>query len=292
MIYISNNLYISNFNGGDDFDGNNPIIGYHSILEPSDIDVPSYTSIRPPVNMWTPDTALVWEGAAYSGPSTTLEVNILLNNPNAAPVNYVGIGRHNLGDFGWQYTIQSSTDGVVWIDRVAPLFVSKNDALMHYFDERTDLYFRINLQATGSEIPSPIIGHVKMGEALVLQRRMFDGYKPPTIAPKVRREALGSENGQYLGQIVTRKYYTASCMQENNTPEFVRANIVPFINHVNGDVVVNNTAPSTFFFAWRPSTYPDEIIYAWTMDQISPEIQTGDSYGGLMKWGFEMEAIA
>lgn len=292
MIYISNSLYISLIQSSGDFNGNNPIIGYHSVLTPDDIRVVESTSQLPPQNMWTPDTSTVWIGQAYSGAPSTVERIIYLDNPLLASVDYVGIARHNLGDTGWEYIVQSSVDGVVWADITAPKIIATNAAIISCFDPRTNPFFRIKLTTTASEVTAPIIAHVKMGVALILQRRIFDGVEPPTLSPKVRRESLGSESGQYLGQIVTRKYHTASCQQENNTPEFVRTKIVPFINHINGDVVVNDTAQATFFFAWRPMSYPDEVIYAWTSDHITPQIQTGDSYGGLMKWGFNMEAIA
>ena len=91
-IYISNSLYLS---GSGDYNANNPIVGYHSVLTPDDITVDGTTSIRPAFNAWTPDTALVWEGQAYSGTSATLTQYVTLANTNNVLVDYIGIGRHN-----------------------------------------------------------------------------------------------------------------------------------------------------------------------------------------------------
>ena len=293
MIYISNSLYISG-GLGDDFNDNNPIIGYHSVLTPDDITAPTETSLRPAYNAWTPDTALVWEGfgaVAFPG-GVTVTQHLVLENSNNALIDYIGIARHNFGSAQLTYRIQYSDDGgTTWGDITTDAIVGTDDAIMHYFDARTSGFFRIRITKTSTEVPAPIVGHVKLGQALVLQRRMYVGHTPG-ITKNVKRQSYGSENGQYLGQVIQRSYRTTTIQQENNSPAFVRANILPFVNHVNGHVVVDGTAPSTFFFAWRPSDYPDEVLYGWTRDNIEPENQGGDKLGGRMSWSCNVEAIA
>lgn len=296
-IYISNNLYISG-GLGPDINSNNPIIGWHSILRPQDIIATEHVAGRLPVNMWNPDTSSYWQGDGVAGsPGASTTQYIRLINEFNAPVDYIGVARHNFGTVGFTYTIQHSTDGgSVWSNVTTPRVIATDGAIMDYFDSKTSGQFRIRLQKSlsGSPaiIPAPIAAHVKMGVALVLQRRIYVGHKPATISKQVRKINNGSENGQYLGAIITRSYHTTDIQQQNNTPAFVRTYIKPFINHVNGHYASNNTAPCTFFFAWRPSDYPDEVVYAWTSDNIVPENQGSDSMGGRMKWGFEMECIA
>lgn len=289
-IYISNNIYLSG-GIGEDFNANNPIIGYHSILTPSDITVTGTSSVRPPVNAWTPDTALVWEGQSYSGASSTLIQYLNLGNPSGDEVDYIAIGRHNFYTGNYAYTIQASDDGVSWDNVSNPMVVGSNDAIIHYFNARTNIYFRIKIEGSGTLIPAPIIGHVKMGVALVLQRRIYVGHSPATLAKNVKKTTYGSESGQYLGQVIHRSYYTCEISQDNNSPLFVRSKIVPFINHVNGHTSIEDTAPATFFFAWRPSDYPSEVIYGWTNDNIQPENKGGDGLGGRMSWSCSVEAV-
>ena len=287
-IYISNNLYLT---GGNGYNSNNPIIHYHSMLLPEYITA-TESSVRPAINAWTPDTALVWEGEAYSGVSATLIQYLELSNPNNEQIDCISFGRHNFYTGGYIWTIQSSIDdGDTWDNVTAPTTSNSNDAIISYFNSRSHGLFRIKIEKTGTSISAPIIGHVKMGRALILQRRIYVGHQPATLARNVKKTSLGSENGQYLGQVVHRSYYTTSINQENNSPAFVRANIVPFINHVNGHVEVNDTAPATFFFAWRPGDYPDEVVYGWTSDNIQPENQGSDSMGGRMSWSCSVEAI-
>lgn len=289
-IYISNSLYLGSGLGAD-FNENNPIIGYHSVLLPSDFTASSPVTGRPAANMWTPDTASVWQGNAYSGAVADYEETIEISNSNNTVVNYLGIAKHNFGTGGYTYVFQYSEDsGVSWDDLTTPRIVANNNAILEYFDDVTYGLFRIKLTKEDvTSVAAPIIAHIKLGAALILQRRIYVGHKPATIAKKVKKITNGSENGQYLGQEVIRSYYTTECSQDNNTPAFVREKVAPFISHINGDVVVQGSAPASFFFAWRPTDYPEEVVYGWTSDNIEPE---NEKSNGMMKWSFGMEAVA
>lgn len=291
MIYISNNLFLTGLAEG--INANNPLIGWHSILRPWDIvaDEDPENPGRLAVNMWNPDTASVWSGesqASFPAP-ISVDYEILLNNPNNEVVDYLGIAKHNFGTQGYTYRFQESTDGGnTWGTITGPKIFGNDNAIIEYFEPRTSGLFRILLQKTGNIVIGPIIAHIKLGEIMVLQRRIYVGHRPATLSRKVKRITNGSESGQYLGQEIVRSYYTASLEQRNNTPEYVRQEVKPFIDHVNGHNVVSDTAPSTFFFAWRPGDYPDEVIYAWTRDNIEPE---NEQSNGLMKWSFDMEGV-
>lgn len=290
MIYISNSLYLSgSISSG--IEPNNPIIGYHSILLPDDIDATSGLTGRVAINMWSPDTATFWQGLSFTSVSPTTETQyIVLSNLNAYEFDYIGIARHNLGSSGFTFSIEESSDaGATWSEIVAPKIFSDDSAILEYFDMRSTGLVRIKLTKTSTLIPAPIIAHIKMGRALVLQRRIYVGHAPGTIGKKVRRIINTSESGQYLGQIILSKAHASSCTQQNNTAAFVREKIKPFIQHVNGEVEVNGTAPATFFFAWRPGDYPEEVLYGWTGDDIRPENQLSN---GMMSWSFNMEAVA
>jgi hypothetical protein len=296
-IYLSNSLYLyAGF--GADINENNPIIGYQSVLTDVDIIATEYVTGRSALNMWNPSTSSLWEGQTVTATptATTTQYVTLINSANL-PVDYLAIARHNLGTVGYTYTVQHSTDaGATWADITTARVIATDQAIFDYFDEKTSDQFRIKLEKTLTGAPAvidgPVIAHVKLGKAFVLQRRIYAGHKPGTITKKVKKIVNGSESGEYLGAIVTRSYYTTDCQQDNNSPEFVRTYVKPFIAHVNGHTAVDGSAPCTFFFSWRPSDYPDEIVYGWTSDNIEVENKSGDSMGGRMKWGFSMECIA
>lgn len=293
MIYISNALYVT-AGIGPDYNENNPIIGYHSIITPSNLSVTGDMNleVRPVENAWSPDTYTAWEGGIYMGPPADKVIYLNIANPNAENIDYIGIAKHNIGSGEYQFSIEESNDNANWTVLVSPKTVPDDRAIVEYFDTTNSLYFRLKFfKANSALFPSVIISHVKAGRALVLQRRIYVGHRPASLTSMVRRQVLNSENGQYIGQIVKSRFNKTSCEQENVTPEYVRDKIVPFMKHVNGEVEINNTAPSTFFFAWRPSDYPDEVVYGWTNDNIQPENQGNDMLGGRMRFSFNIEAV-
>lgn len=287
-IYISNSLYIDGSLGAD-FNDNNPIIGYHSVLKPADFNITGATSTRPAINLWSPDTSSAWEGESYSGVESTLIQYVNIDNPDSNLVDYIGIAKHNLGTGGYTVTVEVSEDlGTNWLTLKNPTLFNDDRAILIYFDLRTSRSFRIKIEKTSTDIIAPIISHIKLGKALVLQRRINAGHTPAALASMVKKTTFGSENGQYLGQVISRSYHKTSCSQENTNASFVRENIVPFIKHINGEVEIEDTAPATFFFAWRPTKYPDEVVYGWTNDQIQPSNTQAD----FMSFDFSIEAVA
>ncbi len=292
-IYISNSIYLSGTPSNGDINANNPIIGYHSILTPDDISSSYASDEGPNINMWSPDTSTMWIGETLDDDNpTNISQYVRLYNPNNETVDYIGIAKHNIGSLGYAYKIQYSDDGLTWTDITSDAIPSSDDSILVYFDSSSHAQYRVLISTYGVTMKKPRIAHIKLGRALVLQRRIYVGHMPATLAKNVKKTTHGSESGQYLGQVVHRSYYQTSLSQENNSPAFVRENIVPFINHVNGHTVTENTAPATFFFAWRPSDYPDEVIYGWTGDNIQPENQGGDTLGGRMSWSCNIEAVA
>ena len=290
MIKISNSAYLNSIDVHGEYTNNNPLLCYKSVLTPDDIKSSFYDGNNVASNMWSPDTFTYWKGESIDLGETQ---RITLNNESESTVNYIAIARHNLGSEGYSVKVEGTHNSTL-TDRtvVVPVFlVSNDDAILLFFDNSDWSYFVITITSTSSTV-WPQIAHIKMGEATILQRRIYSGHAPALMAKKVKRSAYGSESGQYLGQIVQRGYYTTMIKQDNNTPAFVKSNIVPFIKHVNGDVEVNDTAPATFFFAWRPTDYPDDVLYGWTNDNISPEITKGGTDGGYMSWSCNVEAIA
>lgn len=274
----------------------NPLVFYKSVLLPEDITADEWEINRPAVNLWNPDTSSVWQGTGAAGsPSASTTQFIYLSNPNGIAVDYVAIAKHNLGSVIYGYTIQHSTDGgTTWFNVSTPKVITNNDPVIDFFNPLSSTVFRIMLDKTATGSPAvilpPIIAHVKMGQATILQRRNYVGVKPPlnNIKKTIKN---GSDSGQYLGMIVVRSYQVGEIIQENNTPVFFRSVVKPFLDHCNGGAAIQGTAPSTFFYVWRPTTYPNELVYAWADEIRYVENQGSDSMGGRVKWGVTMGAI-
>lgn len=280
MIYISNAIYLANLSEY----GTRPVIGWHSIITLANLSQPLTSSSnpdRPLENLWTPDTSQVWE--AYGNGSTVIDIA----NTTGAAVDYLGIAKHNFGSQNVEYTLQSSLDKSTWTDVVSAKVVTNDNAILHYFDSVDDPYFRLKLVGT-VDYDAPMIAHMKLGRLLILERSMYVGHSPATLSPKSKKITNGSESGQYLGQVVTRRWYQSSCKQENCSPSWVRSNLPEFIKHVQVGREDDGTAQGTFFFAWRPSDYPGEVIYAWTDDDIEPSNQRPN---GMMEYSFNMQGV-
>ncbi len=299
-IVISN----TDFLNGDVLDGqttDNPIVFYKSFYQLADISSSNVSTTNPASNAWNPDTYSIWEGTGLSPGAPTLHQEYLvIENSTNQPFDYVAISGHNLSDIrfdGGDLTliIESSTDGIIYntIDNAAFITnVTTNDPAVFYFDSNTDDYIRVLIEADNVEsVSAPRIAHVKAGEATVLQRREFQNVASGYLSKTLRRTQNMSDNGQYLGQVVLSTKREMSLNQSNNTPQFVRDEIFPFIAHTEGEAQISGGSSTTFFYAWRPTSYPKDILYAWTMDKITPSHQGGDSWGGRMEWSFNMEAL-
>lgn len=299
MIYINNANWANQTYAFAGQTVNNPLIFYRSVLRPHDIVASTYAGDRPPVNMWNPDTASVWQGGSYSGsPSVSATEYITLANPTTSMVNYVAIAGHNLGDQMWTCQIERSlNDGSTWTAITSAQTILSNEPIVFFFDSQNILsIFRIKLSLTVTGSPAlikpAIIAHIKMGVPLVLYRRIFSGFEPSLIK-KSKTIHNGSDSGQYLGQVVIRSYRETSEIQQKNQPyQYVRNEIVPFLNHCNGQPFFTDTAASTFIAAWRPQKHPSELVYGWATDIKYPTNESGNSAGGFMEWGISVGAIA
>lgn len=253
-----------------------PIIAWESTLKVEDISASGFEGTREPRNMWSPDTATFWQA-----PGSTSSIS--LANPLGRSIDYVAIAKHNLGSAGISYLLSNSVDGITYTPVGSARSVVDDSPIVEYFDSAIR-YFKIEF--TGGV---PIIAHVRMGKAMVLPSSIYVGHAPANLAKVVERVPQVSKSGQYLGQIIKTTSYKSSVKQENILPQYVREKIKPFIAHVDGTAVDDGTARGTFFFAWRPDDYPDEVIYAWTNSNIHPENQRSN---GMMSFSFDMEATA
>lgn len=289
----------------------NPVIFYESFYGALDISydtnagsTPPPNPENPPSNAWNPDTSSLWYGQGTSpGPLTLHEEYLIVDNINSATFNYMAIAGHNLSDILQDFDVsptiiispEISTDGIIWNPIDFGLFVQdpeNNDPIVFYFDDQNAAYVRLNISCNDvTAVSAPFIAHLKVGKATPLQRREFSGVGSGYLSKHVRRTQNMSDNGQYLGQVVLSTKRQMSINQQNNTPQFVRDEIVPFIAHTEGEAQISGGSATSFFYSWRPTLYQDDVFYGWTMDNITPKHQGGDSFGGRMEWSVNMECL-
>lgn len=231
-------------------------IGYDNIVPDSEVTASSEASGFPASSVKNATTYDRWKG---NGPLPTLIVH-KASGPNAPLVNYIGIAAQVLAST--IIDIDYSEDGETWtfLESIEP---SDNSAIMLLFETVQARYWRFTISG-GAE--SPEIGVLNIGQALTMERPIYGGHRPGKLSRRTSYSNNMSESGQFLGRSIVRRGYKESFNWQNLTAAWYRENFDPF-------VAAARTKP--FFIAWRPATFPDEVLYAWTNDDISPSNSGG-----------------
>lgn len=221
-----------------------------------------------------------WPAAALNSPMTYERWK-----PSAAPawvrfdmgknveVDYIGIAAHDLYIQGATVTLQYSLNGSDWttIDTFQP---SRDDAFLFWFDPVVARYFRIQIDKVA------YIGVVYLGKILVMQRGCYGGHTPGTLARQTAIMPNKSEGGQFLGRSIIRQGYATSYEWKHLEADWYRQYFDPF---------VESARKYPFFVSWFPKKYPDEVLYAWTNEDIAPSNMGKRDY---MQVSLSVEALA
>jgi hypothetical protein len=191
-------------------------------------------------------------------------------------VNYFAIAKHNLGSSAATIKFQSSTDGAAWDDVTAAIVMNTDYVVIHEFDTVFARFFRL-LITPGSEPPS--IAVLFIGETLILQRRIYVGHTPLPFGRRTTVSNGRSESGEFLGRVLRRQFLESSVDMQNITPTWYREYAEPFIEAAR---------TQTFFFAWRPSDYPDECGYAWLSDDVKMQNARAN---GMVSFSLNMQGV-
>lgn len=217
-------------------------------------------------NVLTENTYEFWQ-------PSSLPATLTFELSSAQEVNYVGIAAHtfgtNLCNIKFQYY-----NGSAWVDLLdtAP---GDDSVLLSFFNSVTSNQFRINiLSGTGN----PFIGVVYFGKRLAVERRIYVGHAPITLSKKSVVRPNKSEDGNWLGRSVIRQGAETGIEFKNLSASWVREKFKPFMD---------SALSYPFFFAWRPTDYPKEVAYCWTMGDIRPQ---NSGPRDLMTVSFDVEA--
>jgi len=265
MIIISEDLIITQ----GPIAANAPLIGIHNLVLTSNITTTTENASYPKENIANPATFLEWRGTAIA--QEDLEFDI---SSYGSDVGYVGIARHNFGTIGATVTLAGDTgSGYADISAVAP---ADDSPIIFKFTPETydDMRIRISI---GTAVPTCAV--VYIGDPINVERNLYVGHSPLPLNRMAKVISGRSENGNFLGRIVTRDINQSSASFKNITPSFYRTEIDPFVTLAR----VN-----PFFWAWRPSSYPLEAGFAWLTDDITP---SNELPNGMMEFSFSMTGI-
>ncbi len=228
----------------------NPIIGWHNIVTAGGIEADGAAVGYPASNLAQPTTHEIWKGANTSDQYLTIAGDI-------DPIDYIGIAGHNFASGDIVVSIEGYISGS-WVEIFEETLLARDDSVILRFEPLSLSQVRLKLQPD-SVIPRAAT--VYCGKLLEMQRAIYVGHTPLTDARKTKLYTGASESGNFLGRIVLSEMRQSPARFRLLDPDWFRANMRTFLAQAR-------TLP--FFFAWRPSTYPEEGGYAWLMNDPMP----------------------
>lgn len=274
--YISSDLVLSDTDG--DNRPNAPLIGYRSLVTYTNITADEEADGFPATNLSTPATHELWKGTSTDPQYVTVD----LGEDDSA--DYFGIARHNFGSTEATVQLQVSDDGMTWDDVGEELSPEDNSPLMHRFTLTESRYWRLSI-TPGSAAPQMAVFY--LGRLLVLQRNIYGGHKPISMSYENVSSVGVSDSGQYLGAVARRANPATTVALKNLTAAWVRANLHPFFTEAVGNGVTRIRA--SFFFAWRPTSYPAEVGYGWIPPGSPPSLQNQATGVAMMDASFAVQ---
>jgi hypothetical protein len=236
------------------FHADSPLIGWHNVVTSAAIAADTEDADHPATNMANPATHLMWV-ASPSSPAVDEYVTITTGYNDE--IDYVGIARHNLGSENIPVSIEGYAGS--WVEIVEETILSDDGPALFRFDPAVYSQVRVRLQP--GDAPASI-AVLYVGKLLVMERRLYVGHTPLDYARKTRVINALSESGNYLGSIVLGQVAASSAAFQLIDPAWYRTYLDPFIARGKG---------TSFFFAWRPYSYPREVGYAWLTNDPMPK---------------------
>jgi hypothetical protein len=162
---------------------------------------------------------------------------------SAVQCDYACIAAHTLSTEGCTIKVQYSTDNISWTDLTAATAIADDSPIFAIFEPVTARYWRINITAGTDE---PQIGVIKFGATLQMERPLYGGHSPITLARQTILRSNYSETGEYLGRTKQRTYLSTNFAWSNLTAAWVRSNWPTLQKAIEAE---------PFWIAWRPSSF-------------------------------------
>lgn len=251
-----------------DINANSPVILWENLVTIDNVTAETEEAENPATNLANPNTSAIYRAAD----TTDQDIVVTLSGET---IGAVGIARHNLGTSGIPITLSIDDGG--GYDVIIPEFTPSDDSVLIFqFPPQVATAVKLRLNTGGAD-PAEI-AVLFIGPALTLQRRLYVGHTPVTLGRRTESTVGRSQSGEHLGSVITGEWHAGSIALQNLTATWYRASMAPFIAN----------APEPFFFAWRPSTYPNECGFCWFAGDPIP---TNDRGNGMMGVSFDFEAL-
>ena len=170
------------------------------------------------------------------------------------PCDTVCIGAHTLGTHGCTVRLYFG-DGspVVWDDEpgdeVFEITPADDSPIIVVFPPVTRRWARLDI----GYATLPVVGVVRIGQRLQMPNTIYGGHTPVTLARVTAIRPQVSETGQFIGQAAVRHGLRSSFSLEHLPADWYRTHFDPFVAAARY---------RSFFAAWRPTAFPNEVVYA------------------------------
>jgi len=270
-VIISGEIVLSAVGGADA-----PLIGYHTILPNATITATSEADGHPITLATNVSTAEFWKATGTADQVIEIETN------SSDDLDYIGIARHNLGTAGATITVEGATeldayDDPDYFDLDVDVIPGDDCALLLRFEKQALLFVRITIE---NPSVAPEIGVLYLGALLPMQRNLYVGHSPASLNRNTTIATGVAEAGTFLGLIEARHMLRTDVKFDNVTPSWYRSTFKPFAD-------VSRTTP--FFWAWRPTSYPDEVVFCWMASDVAV---TNSLPNGFMSFEFSVEGVS
>lgn len=246
-----------------------PIICWRNIVTADIVEAESDPDF-PASNVTNPSTALKWKQDTTDSPQSATEY-FRIDVSQADPVSYVAIAGHNFGSQGIAVGLEVASFNSP-LGGAASLFdpqIPDDDSTIIFLftlQEAEDL--RIIL-VQGSAAPEMAV--VYAGAYTALAEGIQADHTPLPLANVSDILTGRSENGEFLGRIVTSQQLISTASIANLSKAWVRSELMPFLEFAD---------EFPFFWAWSPLTYPDETAFAWLDNDGQPSFDI-DGYAAV-----------
>lgn len=251
-------------------DANRGVIGHHNLVTISNIVATSEDPNYLARNLANPATYLRWQSLVMTEQFLTVTLT------GEQEVDYVGLARHNFGSGQIPISVEAF-DGANWVEVLSDFIPPNDGALLLRFDP--GFYEGVRLRIQSSAV-LPRCSVMNVGKLLVLQRNIYVGHTPITMGREDRVINGRSESGEFLGRIVLAESLESSISLQNLTASWYRSVLDPFIRE---------SKEKTFFYAWRPASYPLETAYGWVTNNPRP---VNERSNGMMSVQIDLGAVA
>lgn len=183
---------------------------------------------------------------------------------------------HTLGTSRCSVKPETSPDGSVWTALGAETMPANNWPLVFLGTLRSAKYLRLSFAGT----TAPRIAVIYVGKSLAMEMQIVDPFAPINFARETVKKTSLSRGGQYLGTGVRKNGVTGSVAFKYLTTAWVRSDFIPF--------TLSAAMGNPYFWAWNPLSYPNDVGYVWTEEDIVPKYS---AMRDLMDVGWNMRGV-